>query len=222
MDMLFDSQETPDETSIHDGSPSALQLYDEEVTKLKVTHAELERLAVSGDRDALVHALLPVVRKQTSHIVRKHRLRGDLEDLVQAANVAMLQAIDSWDEDGGASITTWVYWYAQREIFRENTRISHPLLIPLGNGDDEDEPGDHVEIDDSWSPDVIGGDLFDASRLWASIGGLDGDEQQVLIETYVFGKSLREVSSSMNISHTEVARLLKQAVEVLRSLYIYT
>lgn len=91
---------------------------------------ELVARARRGDRDArrsLVEEHLGLVRA----LARRYRDLGlPVEDLAQEGVIGVLQAIDRFDPDGGASFSSYAFWRARQAITHALTDHGRLLRLP--------------------------------------------------------------------------------------------
>lgn len=159
--------------------------------------------------------------------------KADLEDLVQAGNISMLVALDSWKPEGGAKLLTWLRWSIERDMKRENARahMVRNSLVEVSYNTTDFAAHDYIrDHDQEWGIQEAMLDpnasaepqdyLFQAnSDVWVRVRALDPEERDVIMALYFDAKSLRDVAELMHISHTQVARLRESGLNNLQRSY---
>lgn len=134
---------------------------------------------------------------------------ADLEDLIQAGNIALLGAVASWQPTGGAKLTTWIRWACERDMRRESalTNVVSNSTYEVSYDTDEVQDDEVDTLARVWEAD---------ERVLSFVAALEPDLSDVITQLYVQGKSLREVADNMKKSHTHVARLRDTGLLALR------
>lgn len=192
----------------------------------------------SGARALLIRSLLWLpFGIAVSKAARSTWYDADTEDLIQAGNIAMMTAIDSWNPTGGAKLTTWIRWACLRDMTRENARAR---AVPGSDYPAEeyntvegaawadaqgDEPfadiyKEFMEDEDSAIVPKI--ELWEANNeIRGAVLALDTELRQVIEFLFFDGLSLRSAAEKMKISHTKCATLrdigLRELNETLRA-----
>jgi RNA polymerase sigma factor (sigma-70 family) len=180
-------------------------------------------------RHTLFHTLLwlPV------RIARRYAYgAADLEDLVQAGNVAMFIALDSWKPGKGAKLLTWLRWGVERDVKREKDRahvVRNSLLEVSYDTTDAatfdyarygDTLGEQEAMIDPNASAEPQDELFQADTdVWVRVRSLDPQERDVIMALYFNAQSLREVAHHMQIAHMTVSRIRDSALSNLQRSY---
>jgi RNA polymerase primary sigma factor len=93
--------------------------------------AELFRRFRSGDmaaRDELVIRNQRFVVKVATHFASWAKM--PLDDLIQAANIGLLEAIDAFDPSQGVRFITFAVWRLRSKLQRETAKISRTVTVP--------------------------------------------------------------------------------------------
>lgn len=201
-----------------------------------MTNEELAALIRSGERDKLLELWEQVRRYAVKHAYRWERALGDragltVEDLEQAAFLALLDALEGWDAERG----TFIGFYAMRlkaafleaaglRTAREREdplRSAVSLEAPLGNDPEADMTvGDAVE-DPTAAAAVDGVAEADAQQdrraaLLAALAPLPYDQHQAVLLRYAYGLTLAQTAKRMHTTRDEAQTLARQGLKRLR------
>lgn len=78
----------------------------------------------SEARESLVSSFEGMVQKHARYHARKYSIDIDLDDLIQDGKIALLKAIETFDESKGVSIRTYVYPAIQRTVAKRARRYA--------------------------------------------------------------------------------------------------
>lgn len=183
---------------------------------------ELIRSAKSGDKDALTRLIIdstPLLKR----VVAPFNIIGtDKEDLLQEATLALIKAVDKYDEHAGQSFSTFLYAVARQriiDVLKHANNSKHALISqtvsidsPVDGDDDRrlDPEDDSKDIVESYI-DRERDDLF--HRVADEI--LTKREKQVL-ELYLIGKSYKEMATELSVSVKTIDNTLSNVKKKLR------
>ena len=87
--------------------------------------------AKSGDEQARQRLIKSLMRLayRVAYKYRSKHCKADFEDLVQTAQCAVIQAVDTWSEDKARSLQGYAYSLARRAVI-ETIRASNLIVIP--------------------------------------------------------------------------------------------
>jgi RNA polymerase sporulation-specific sigma factor len=158
------------------------------------------------DRDALILAKLRLVRK----IARGFHARlADLDDLVSAGTIGLIQAVDTFDDSIGVPFDAWAHILIRHHVIRAVSRDSVPdrgrSSIDLDSIAVADQTVDPM-VDDLWSAvaELPDADLPVIVRLY----GLDGNP--------ALGR--RETGRKLGLGEKKVRRSRTRSIKTLRRL----
>jgi RNA polymerase sigma factor (sigma-70 family) len=225
------------EDAAEDGDSTAYELYrlDMDAKFHKLDSEELETLHVTwtsqGDKFAhekLVHALLPLV----PHVCGRLRTYygqpnpDQWDDCIQAGNVALLQAIQSWNAEGGKSLPSWVCQYVVRDVGRqiafltENKGFAYSRERQHNDYDgsdaaysDENENSDEGEQAKQMEREV------DIRNVRDNLHKLS-DQQRNVVNLLLSGKSLADAARGLGITRQAAFALHERAIQELRQVVL--
>jgi RNA polymerase sigma factor (sigma-70 family) len=90
---------------------------------------ELGRQMLDGDESARL-SLFNACRRWSIAVARRFSGYADLDDLVQACDIGLWRALDSWQPDGGARLATWAFVPMRQEV-RRTIRAHELIKAPL-------------------------------------------------------------------------------------------
>jgi RNA polymerase primary sigma factor len=90
----------------------------------------LVRAARAGDRNAREQVILDYARLVRGMSARYSRLGLPFEDLVQEGTIGLLEAVDTWEEDRGASFETYARWHVRRALTDALTSQARLVRLP--------------------------------------------------------------------------------------------
>lgn len=136
---------------------------------------------------------------------QRESTRGfDAADLQQIARLATLDAYTSFQEEGGRSLSSWVYKYISWRLteYVKQEPIFEPFDGPVLNGKNPEEKF-----------------FTEERRMWleSAIGTLT-PRQRTIVCAQLSGESLTEIAPTLGISVSRVYQEAKVALEQLKSL----
>ena len=141
------------------------------------TNEELAAAVQAGDYDALMR-----LWEQVRRLVLKqaHRWAGvgglEVDDLMQCGFIALMEAADTYDSDGGSAFSTWLVMHIRREFAAAcGQRTERQRREPLLNALSIDAP----LTDDAWEPFTLADTLEDpsASEAMEAVDERDHDDR---------------------------------------------
>jgi RNA polymerase sigma-B factor len=186
-------------------------------------------------RSRAIEAHLPLVRS----IARRYSGRGEpVEDLVQVGSIGLIKAVDRFDPSRGPSLAALARPSIESEIrhhLRDRSslvrvpRTDQELAARLLAGEQDLSAGevDRAKAAGSAQPVLLEADRAPApddsgaveARLLLARGSeaLDERERRLLHLRYVEDRNQAEIASELGLSQAHVSRLLRAALEHLRS-----
>lgn len=193
---------------------------------MTMTNEELARQIQQGER-GLILSLWEQVRRFALQQARRWAYLGrggvTMEDLEQAAFLALLDALEGWKSAEGQFLT----WYGLRlkSVFAEATgqRTQRDRKDPLDRALSLEAPvGD--EDDTLTLADVIPDPQAEAAMerigvwdaLYTAVEGLPAPQREELRRRYWLGQSTAEISAATGSTEQEVRKLEAAALRTLR------
>lgn len=208
----------------------------EEFEHLDIEDIEWEhrRYVEFGDidsRNKLVLRAAPLVVALTKRLSIPRDFRNDA---IQAGNLAVIQAVDTWNRDRGFRFTTWAAWKAARQMIREVEKLDGntvPLdlmtLEWLAMMDDHPERIDNVDtlefaknvmiqipVENDDNQDLEA--MVMSEQLREAIGRLTEKQKRVLAGV-LGGKTFLEVADSLGISKQGAYDVYRRSVDILKN-----
>lgn len=175
--------------------------------------------AKAGDKDALTEIIVectPLLKKVT----RTYFVDGmDREDLLQEATLALIKAVDKFDENGGQKLTTFIYSVAKQRLLdlikKNSAKKGGKDAVKLSIEGGEDNDG----ID----PEAIGGDVIDdylqketAEQLYKISDEVLTKREKAFFDLYLQEKSYREIAEELGVSTKTVDNTLSKIKKKIR------
>ena len=199
---------------------------------MAMTNEELARRIQQGERDLLLQLWEQVRRYACDRAYKWHRATGGrggvtLDDLEQEAFLALLAALEGWDEKAGKFLT----WYdlRLRAAFTAATaqRTQRDRRDPLENCLSLDAPltdqeGDSFTLEDT-IPDpraeaemdsLAGREMQQAVRQ--VLDRIPENQRQVLVLRYFHGLTVDRAAERLHLSRSRVSAIEHKALRVLR------
>lgn len=160
------------------------------------------------DDNALEELLLRYKGLVKSLARRFHVKGGDIEDLISEGTIGLCKAVRSFDENSGASFTTYAYTIVNREMInaakkqssKKNSLLNNALPIRDAEiktgGVDPEEP---VLLED------------DNKRLDERLKKILSKLEYDVIQSYIDGLSYAEISEKLSVSSKSVDNALARA-----------
>lgn len=189
----------------------------------------LTKMKKYGDtkaREKLIEHNLRLV----SHIIKKYYSEYDeQEDLISIGTIGLIKGIDSFNEDKGIKLATYVSKCIENEIlmyFRSKKKDSNTISVnePIDT-DSEGNPLTLIDIiycEDTISDEL---DLKRKSRtLYEFIEMIENErDREIIIRRYGLynrtEQTQREIAKDMNISRSYVSRIEKKVIGELREMF---
>jgi RNA polymerase sigma factor (sigma-70 family) len=211
-DFLIDD-ETDDEAL------TAYELYKIEMDA-KFQRLDAEELATlhetwrtQGDkfaRERIIHALLPMVPSICQKLQAAFGVprRDQWDDCVQAGNLAILKAVESWQAGAGMKLSVWAYRDARRDIVREVEFLDEGRDWRREHAQDDSDEGDYVAQVES---------AIDFEAVRQHIGKLT-ERQQLIVNLLLSGVSVEDAAETLGISRQKAYTLHERAIKALRAM----
>lgn len=196
------------------------------------TNEELARRIQQGERDQLLTLWAQVRRFARDRAFRWHRATGGrggvtLDDLEQEAFIALLEALEGWDEKAGKFLT----WYDLRlkAAFTAATgqRTKRDQLDPLQNCISLDAPltdreGDPFTLEDTIPDQRAEEDLETVEErdkqaaIRRVLDSLQADQRQVILLRYFHDLTRDQTAQRLHLTKTRAAAIEAKALRLLR------
>ena len=194
---------------------------------MTMTNEELARQIQQGER-GLILSLWEQVRRFALQQARRWAYLGrggvTMEDLEQAAFLALLDALEGWKSAEGQFLT----WYGLRlkSAFTAATgqRTKRDQMDPLQSRISLDAPltdreGNPFTLEDT-IPDPQAEAAMERIGVWdalyTAVGGLPAPQREELRRRYWLGQSTAEISAATGSTEQEVRKLEAAALRTLR------
>lgn len=216
---------TTDSKPDHRQSLDPETYYKRDITQhaVRYTNAQLVELHAAGDTDAMATAFLPMVMAVAGRYARP---TVEFMELVQAGNLGLLQAVDSWRPDRGAALSSWVYNYIRREIIEQARRElarDYTTLDAAYESSDEDDDGmgpagvadtDAVLIFGQTipSPDEAAAQDETAARVRAAVADLPQRQREAVELVKLAEYTYAEAAEAMGVSAPAVHQLVAKGL----------
>lgn len=189
----------------------------------------LTKMKKQGDakaREKLIEHNLRLV----SHIIKKYYSEYDeQEDLISIGTIGLIKGIDSFKDDKGIKLATYVSRCIENEIlmyFRSKKKDANTVSVnePIDT-DSEGNPLTLIDViycEDTISDDI---DLKNKSRaLYEFLSKIESErDREIIIRRYGLynrkEQTQREIAKDMNISRSYVSRIEKKVIGELREMF---
>lgn len=199
---------------------------------MTMTNEELARRIQQGERDLLLQLWEQVRRFARDRAFRWHRATGGrggvtLDDLEQEAFIALLEALEGWDEKAGKFLT----WYDLRlkSAFTAATaqRTQRDRLDPLESALSLDTPLLDGEDDLFTLADVVADpraeqDMENLEEIERQesvrrvVNSLQTEQRQVILLRYFYGLTREQTAQRLHLTRTRAAAIEAKALRLLR------
>lgn len=201
------------------GEPTVTDLYQAELTDLlddleieeiEWHHARWTQYGSEEDRNLLVKRCLAMPWA----VIKKDSIPRDfVDDCIQAGNLAIFQAIETWSPRGGMAYTSWVWMYVRRAMMAERTRLN--------------EMYDYVDYEILDFSEAIPDNLrnedlerfSDAATMLELMEELS-DRQRELLTHLMDGSTIAEAAKQMGIPRVSAYGLYGRALKKLCTLMV--
>lgn len=194
-----------------------------------MTNEELAVRIKAGERDQLMELWEQVRDLIAWYAVRRYNaapgLGGvEVDDLIQAGFIAMVEAVESFDPGAGYKFTSWLT-FPLKNAFAEagGYKSDKQKLDPLHRCDSLDRP---IGDDDGTTVGDIQpepGDCFEETerRIWLeqlrtvldrAMEALPADWREILERRYYLGQSQRAVAEEMRVKRTDIQARERKAL----------
>lgn len=195
-----------------------------------------EELAVrikAGERDRLLELWGQVRDMIARNAVRRYNVAPGLggvevDDLIQAGFIAMVEAVESFDPGAGYKFTTWLN-LPLKTAFAEagGYRSEKQKMDPLHRCDSLDRPVGEDDGDTLGDLQAAPDDDMEAveRRIWLeqlratldrALGDLPADWREILERRYYRGQSQQAVAEALQVKKTDIHGKEKKALHRLR------
>jgi RNA polymerase sigma factor (sigma-70 family) len=185
-----------------------------DIESIEFEHRRYKEFGDIDSRNKLVVRCMPLVMS----VLRTLDVGRDLvDDCIQAGNLAVIGAIESWDTRNSKSLTSWVWLYIQTYMLREVkflTEMEHFEPLQFVNPENDEELLDNPDL--PGIPFTADAEIL-KEQMYASFGQLT-DTQRLVVEMVLDGHTEQRIANSMNISQQAVSRTYDRAVSSLRRL----
>lgn len=165
---------------------------------------------------------------------------NDQEDLEQEAYFGLIQAVDKWNPEKGASFNTFAHYYI-KTCCRRYVNDNIPIPEYVTSKDKEirkrlrTKSLDEVVFEDDSGYDTLLGDIIEdpdnqveeligdieqqelKEKLWELVDSLGDRESEVLHNRYQYGLTLAKCGEKMNMCPESVRLTQKKALDEMRS-----
>lgn len=193
----------------------------EEETKL------VERMS-SGDKEAKIQ-LIEHNMRLVAHIVKKYSSTAEADDLISAGSIGLIKALNSYNLEKGASLSTYAARCIENEILmllRANKK--HITVDSLDETLGTDNDDNDISLMDT-IPQNEEDDVFFKVNNTILMETIDKIMKQKLTEREYFvvkyryglnsspSYTQREVADMLNISRSYISRIEKKALQILKT-----
>lgn len=188
----------------------------------------LVKLMADGDKDAKIR-LIEHNMRLVAHIVKKYSSTAEADDLISAGSIGLIKALNSYNIDKGAGLSTYAARCIENEILmllRANKK--HITVDSLDESLGGDADDNDVSLMDT-IPEKDEDDVFlkvNNSMLMETIDKIMKQklsEREYFVVKYRYGLNgspaytQREVAEMLDISRSYISRIEKKALTILRA-----
>lgn len=202
------------------------QLYRDEMSEV---YAEVQiedigrehaQYILNGDResrDRLIVKLLPVVLL----LVRKLNVPRDfIDDCIQAGNLAIMQAIESWESAHARTLASWAYVYVRRDILREMDKLrefdNFEELVTEPEWEIPEDDYEPKKVSHEYHIDTILEEVT-MQQVKDYISKMDMDTSNLFYLVLERNHNIKEASYILGFSQSKGDRIYQLAISKLRN-----
>ena len=199
---------------------------------LTMTNEELAQQIQQGERDLILPLWEQVRRYAHDRAYKWHRATGGrggvtLDDLEQEAFIALLEALEGWDEKAGKFLT----WYDLRlksaftaaTMQRTKRDIKDPLQDCLSlDAPLTDQEGDPFTLEDTIPDQRAEDDLNTVEErdrqaaIRRALNSLQAEQRRVILLRYFHGLTREQTAQRLHLTRTRAAAIEAKALRLLR------
>ncbi|NMA02766.1 MAG: sigma-70 family RNA polymerase sigma factor [Clostridia bacterium] len=184
-----------------------------------LTEENLVLMAQEGDSMAL-ETLIKGFQGFLNYICDKYYLKGgDKDDLIQEANIGLLEAIEAYQIDSGKKFRNFAFLCVKRELdscILKYNRKKHSILndaIPIFTHADKEEERtgysyqvsvDRLIKDNTPSPEALIVEKESLSELLSCINSILSDLEREVLFLRITGLSYSEITTKLNLQTKSV------------------
>lgn len=181
----------------------------------------------NGDREARA-VLIEHNLRLVAHIVKKYSAQCDSDDLVSIGTIGLIKAIDSFDPDKAARLSSYASRCIENEILMYfRSRRKHALDVSLDETIDTDKDGNSLTLIDIIADDTdIAAQTavkLNSERILRCLERLPKREKEIIVMRYgIDGEdplTQRQIAAKLGISRSYVSRIEKRAAEMLEDIF---
>lgn len=197
-----------------------------------MTNEELARQIQQGERNLILQLWEQVRRYAHDRAYKWHRATGGrggvtLDDLEQEAFLALLEALEGWDEKAGKFLTWYDLWlksaFTAATAQRTQRDMKDPLqdcislYVPL-----TDQDGDPFTLEDTIPDQRAEEDLETVEErdrqaaIRRVLNSLQAEQQQVIALRYFHDLTREQTAQRLHLTKTRAAAIEAKALRVLR------
>ena len=182
----------------------------------------------SGDENAKIR-LIEHNMRLVAHIVKKYSSTAEADDLISAGSIGLIKALNSYNLEKGASLSTYAARCIENEILmllRANKK--HIAVDSLDETLGTDSDDNDISIMDT-IPQKEEDDVFFKVNNTMLMGTIDKimkqklNQREYFVVKYRYGLNgspaytQREVADMLDISRSYISRIEKKALNILRA-----
>ncbi|MFQ6724100.1 MAG: RNA polymerase sporulation sigma factor SigK [Clostridia bacterium] len=181
-----------------------------------------------GDNEAKIR-LIEHNMRLVAHIVKKYSSTAEADDLISAGSIGLIKALNSYNIDKGAGLSTYASRCIENEILmllRSNKKhiTVDSLDVALGSETDDSDMSLMDTIPEKDEDDVFF--KVNNSLLMETIDKIMQEQltkREYFVVKYRYGLNnspaytQREVANMLNISRSYISRIEKKALNILRT-----
>lgn len=150
------------------------------------------------------------------HILKKHNLTHRIDDLYDIGLIGLVRGETSYNGAKNVKKSTYLYNCIKNEIFseirKENRSKRKADIIPIENHHLENISNDTDLEQDTLTREQI-------NELYSNLFKLPIYEQYVVYQTYINGRTQKEIAYKLGFDVSKVKLLKKRGLKQMRELY---